>query len=159
MAMPLPLPAVLADQVGATLAGVAVCLWPQIMASAREHLVPWVDRNAPDLATPVRLAFHDLDIVADELRQAVRGAWQRLRAVLIGQTVQFVGADDGQWTIRILSRLRNPAPAGAPVIELMTEDVLCWEALPGEIRAAGLTGFRGASIDIVRIRDGLLSLG
>jgi hypothetical protein len=158
--MAVPLPAVLADQVGAGLAGVAVRLWPQIMASAREHLVPWIDRNAPDLAAPVRLAFHDLDIVADELRQAVRGAWQRLRVLLIGQTAQLVGADDGGWAIRITSRLRDPAHAGAgpPVIELMTEDGLCWESLPAGIRAAALNGFRGASIDIVRIRDDLLSL-
>jgi hypothetical protein len=152
-----PLAAILAGQLGTGLAGVAACLWPQIMASAREQLVPWIDRNAPDLAASVRLAFQDLDIVADELRHAVRGSWRRLRVLLIGQTVQFVTTSSGEWAVRIVSCLRDPALAGTCVIELTTEERLRWEALPEEIRAGGLDGFGGAPIDIIRIRDDLLS--
>jgi hypothetical protein len=148
---------VLANQVGAGLAGVVVCLWPQIMAAAREHLVPWIDRNAPELAAAVRLAFQDLDVGADDLRRAVRSAWRQLRALLIGQTAQFVGAGNGEWAILITSRLRCPAPDGTAVIELTTEQGLRREAVAGENRARRLEELRGAPIDIVRIRDDLLS--
>jgi hypothetical protein len=155
--MTVPLPAMLTDQMGTGPARIAICLWPQIMASAREHLIPWIDQNAPELAAPTRLAFQDLDIVADELRHAVRDAWRRLRVVLIGQTAQFVTADNGEWAIRIISRLRNPVPEGTPVIELITEERLRRESLPEEISAIGLDGFPSSPIDIVQIRDDLLS--
>lgn len=155
--MAVPLSAILADQLGSGLAGVAACLWPQIMSSAREQLVPWIDRDVPDLAASVRLAFQDLDIVADELRHAVRGSWRRLRVLLIGQTVQFVTTSNGEWAVRVISRLRQPTLIATPVIELTTEEGLRWEALPEEIRVGGLDRFRGVSIDIVLIRDALLS--
>jgi hypothetical protein len=155
--MTVPLPAMLADQLGTGPAAIAIGLWPQIMASAREHLIPWVDQNVPELATPARLAFQDLDIVADELRYAVRGAWRRLRAVLVGQTAQFMVTGNGECVIRIISRLRAASSAGAPSVELATEERLHWDCLPEEIRVAGLDGFRSAPIDIMRIRDDLLS--
>jgi hypothetical protein len=120
--MAVPLSAILADQLGSGLAGVAVCLWPQIMSSAREQLVPWIDRDVPDLAASVRLAFQDLDIVADELRHTVRGSWRHLRVLLIGQTVQFVTTGDGEWAVRVISCLRHPALIGAPIIAMTTEE-------------------------------------
>jgi hypothetical protein len=155
--MTVSLPAMLADQLGAATAGVAVSLWPQIMALAREHLIPWIDQNVPELAGPARLAFHDLDIVADELRRAVRGSWRRLRVVLIGQTVQFGTASDGEWVILITSRLRGRAAADAPVVVLTTVERLSLEWLPEEVRATGLNQFRSAAIDVAQIRDDLLS--
>lgn len=155
--MTVPQPAMLAEQLGAGPARIAVGLWPQIMASTREHLIPWIDQNAPELAAATRLAFHDLDNVADELRQAVSGAWRRLRVVLVGQTVQFAPAGNGEWAIRITSRLRSPSLERAPVVELTTEESVCCESLLAESRAAGLAGFRSASIDIIAIRDHLLS--
>jgi hypothetical protein len=151
------LPAMLVDQLGTGPTRIALRLWPQIMASAREHLIPWIDQNAPELAGPTRLAFQDLDIVADELRHAVRSAWRRLRVVLVGQTVELVTAGDGEWAIWVTSRLCNPAPDGAPVIELKTKERLRRESLPEEICAEGRPRFRSASIDIVQIRDDLLS--
>jgi hypothetical protein len=154
MAVPLP---ILVDQIGAGLAEAAIYFWPQIMASAREHLVPWVDRNVPELAAPVRLAFQDLDSVAGGLRHAVSVAWLRLRTVLAGQTAQFVAAGSGEWVLRITSCLRNPATGGAAVIELVSEQALDWATLPVHFRAAGLDAFRDATIDIVRARDKLLA--
>jgi hypothetical protein len=151
------LPPILADQMGAELAGIAVRCWPQIMACAREGLVPWIDRNTPELAAPVRLAYQDLDMVADGLRSVVRIAWRRLRSVLIGQTAQFVMGGSGEWAVRITSCLRTPAAGRGPAIELVTEQELDWKMLPEEIRAAGLDGFGGASIVITRTRVRLLS--
>jgi hypothetical protein len=155
--MTVPQPAMLAEQLSAGPARIAVGLWPQIMAAAREHLIPWIDENVPELAATTRLAFHDLDIVADELRQAVTSAWQRLRAVLIAQTVQFTAAGNGEWAIRITSRLRDPAVMCAPVAELTTEAILRCESLLADSGADGLAGFQSASLDIARIRDDLLS--
>jgi hypothetical protein len=155
--MTVSLPALLADQLGTASAGVAVSLWPQIMALAREHLIPWIDQNVPELAGPARLAFHDLDIVADELRRVVRGSWRRLRVVLIGQTVQFGMASDGEWVIRITSRLRGPTAGDTPVVVLTTEERLCLEWLPEGVSVAGLNQFRSAAIDIAQVRDDLLA--
>jgi hypothetical protein len=155
--MAAPLPVLLAEQLGARLAGLVNCFWPQIMASAREHLVPWVDRNAPELATPARLAFLDLGVVADDLQHAVRGAWWRLRDLLVGQSAQLVVSGNGDWAVRVTSRLRCPAADGVGIIELTTEERLRLGAITGEIPAGQLEACRGASIDIVRIRDHLLS--
>jgi len=155
--MTVSLPATLTDRIGAGPASFAVCLWPQIMASAREQLIPWIDENAPELAASSRLAFQDLDIVADELRHVVRNSWRRLRVVLIGQVVQFFTTGGGEWGIRIVTQLRNPAPEGAPVIELTTEEGLRWESLPGEIRALGVDELLNIPLNIVQIWEELLS--
>jgi len=149
---------VLAGLVGGALAGVAVYYWPQIMSWAREHVLPWIDRNTPDLAAPVRLAFADLDIVAVGLRRAVRHAWRKLRAVLVSQTAEFVGPLDGQWAVRLTSCLRPLEEGGRPCVTMVTEQALAWEELPADVRAAAMSnGVGGMTIDIVRARDQLLS--
>jgi hypothetical protein len=151
------LPAMLVHQLGPGPAGFAVSLWPQIMASAREQLIPWVDQNAPDLAGSARLAFHDLDIVADEWRLAVRRSWRRLRVVLVGQTVQFGTAGDGGWTIWITSLLRGPVAGGSLVVVLRTTDRLGPEWLPRDVCVLKRSQFLSQPIDLAQIRDDLLS--
>jgi hypothetical protein len=149
---------VLAGVVGAGLAAVAVYFWPTIMGWAREHLLPWVDVNVPDLAGAVRLAFHDLDRISVELRRAVRTTWWRLRQVLLGQVATFVEARAGEWAVQITSSLRAPRQAGRPVVEVVTEQRLDWGELPEEIRAQALAnGLRDVSLDVMRARDRLLS--
>jgi hypothetical protein len=152
------LPLVLAGLVAAGLVGVAVYFWPQIMSWAREHLLPWVDRNIPEMADSVRLAFQDLDKVAVGLRRAVRTAWRKLRNVLLSQTAEFVGLVNGEWAIRITSYLRNLEEGEKPVVRVVTEQELDWDDLPEEIRASAMSnGISGTSIDIVKVRDQLLS--
>ena len=73
------LAAILVVMVGATLLGIAVYFWPQIMTWAREHMLPWVDRYIPELADSVRMAFQELDTLAVRLRRAVRDAWRKLQ--------------------------------------------------------------------------------
>jgi hypothetical protein len=149
---------VLTGLVGASLAGVAVYFWPRIMSWAREHLLPWIDGNAPELAGAVRLAFQDLDKVAAGLRRSVRAAWRRVRSVLLSETAEFVSLWNGAWSIRITSYLRNLEAADKPVVRLVTEQALDWEDLPAEVRAEAMAnGANGMSIDIVRARDQLLA--
>jgi hypothetical protein len=153
-----PLVLILASLIGGALVAVAVYFWPQIMTWAREHLLPWIDRNIPELAQAVRLAFQDLDKVAVELRRAVRSAWRRLRAVLLSETATFVKLVSGEWAVRITSYLRNVEQADKPVVKVVTEQHLNWEDLPADIRAEAMSnGLHGKSIDILKARDRLLT--
>jgi hypothetical protein len=139
------------------LVGVVLYFWPQIMGWARETVLPWVDRNFPEIADSVRLAFQDLDQVAVRLRRAVRTAWQRLRQTLFGQTAEFIERHGGRWTVQITSYLRNKAGGDKPVIRLVTEQLVDWDELPEDIRRqAIMTGASGMSVDIVTARDRLL---
>lgn len=149
---------VLVGLVGAGLASVAAYFWPQIMTCAREHLLPWIDRNVPDLAESVRLAFHDLDKIAVELCRAVRVAWRKLRAVLLSQVATFVELFNGDCAIRITSNLRIGEGRDTTPVTMVTEQELDWESLPEEVQAAVMShGVRGTSIDIVRARDQILT--
>jgi hypothetical protein len=149
---------VLTALVGAALVGVAVYYWPQIMSWAREHVLPWIDRNIPELADSVRLAFQDLDNVAVSLRRAVRSAWHRLRNVLISQTAEFVELFNSAWAVRITSYLRTLEDGDKPYVKVVTEQGLRWEELPEDVRKAAMAnGINGTKIDIVQARDKLLS--
>jgi hypothetical protein len=149
---------VLTGLVGAGLAGVAVYFWPRIMSWAREHLLPWIDRNVPELADAVRLAFQDLDKVAVGLRRTVRAAWRRVRSVLLSQAAEFVSLWNGAWAVRITSYLRDLEASDKPVARVVTEQEVDWEDLPADIRAEAMAnGINGTTIDIVRARDQLLA--
>lgn len=149
---------VLASLVGTGLAGVAAGLWPQLMTCAREHLLPWIDRHVPDLAQAVRLAFHDLGLIAADLCRAVRAAWRRLRAVLVSQVATFVELPGGNCAVRITSVLRGRPDGAAPAVCVVTEQELDWTVLPAATLAAARSGaLRGTSIDIARARDEMLT--
>lgn len=152
-----PLMVILAGLAGA-LATVVAYFWPQLMTWTREHLLPWVDKHAPDLAPAVRLAFHDLDKVGVGWRRAVRTAWQNLRSVLISQSVTFIKAPTGDWAVEITSAVQNLAEPDKPAMTIVTEQPLAWEQLPDEVRAHALAhGLDGTCIDILHARDLLLA--
>jgi len=149
---------ILMGLVGTGLAGVAAYFWPQIMTCAREHLLPWIDRNVPDLAGSARIAFHDLDKIAVELCRAVRAAWRKLRVVLLSQVATFVELFSGGCAIRITSTFCVLEDHDQTPVAVVTEQELDWGDLPEEIRAAARSdGLRDLSIDIVRARDQLLT--
>jgi hypothetical protein len=140
------------------LAGVVGYLWPQIMSWAREHILPWIERNIPDLANSVRLAFQDLDEVADDLKCSVRVAWRGLRTALVSQSAQFVGQADGSWVIRFVSCLHDLERSGEHVVSVVSEQELDWASQPEVIREMAVAnGLNGTWIDIVRARDRLLA--
>lgn len=140
------------------LVGVVGYLWPQTMSWAREHILPWVERNIPDLANSVRLAFQDLDRVADDLQQVVRAAWCRLRAVLVSQSAQFVRLPNGSWVIRFLSCLRVRNGGGEEVACVAGEQQLDWAGQCQEIHAVAVAnGLSGTCVDVVRARDRMLA--
>jgi hypothetical protein len=152
-----PLMVILTGLTGA-LATVVAYFWPQLMTWTREHLLPWVDKYAPDLAPAVRLAFHDLDKIGVGWRRVVRTAWQNLRNVLISQSATFIREANGEWAVQITSSVRDLAEADRPAISIVTEQRLAWEQLPDEVRAHALAdGLDGSSIDIAHARDLLLA--
>jgi hypothetical protein len=128
------------------------------MSWAREHVLPWIERNIPGLANSVRPAFQDLDEVADDLRRTVRAAWHSLRTALVSQTAHCVGLADGAWVIRFISCLRDLERGGKHLVYIVSEQELGWGSQPEEIRAVALAnGLNGTWIDIVRARDRLLA--
>ena len=140
------------------LVGVVGYFWPQTMSWAREHILPWIERNIPGLANSVRLAFQDLDKVADDLRRTVQAAWHSLRTALVSQTAQFVGLANGAWVIRFISCMRSLERSGRHFEYIVSEQELDWGSQPEEVRAAALAnGLNSACIDIVRARDRLLA--
>lgn len=152
-----PLTGILTGLIG-TLATVVAYFWPQLMTWTREHLLPWVDKYAPDLAPAVRLAFHDLDKIGVGWRHLVRTAWRNLRNVLVSQTATFVHSPNGDWTVQIASSVRNLTEEDKPAVTIATEQRLAWEQVPDEVRAHALSnGLDGTSIDILRARDQLLA--
>lgn len=152
-----PLMVILTGLTG-TLATVVAYFWPQLMTWTREHLLPWVDKYAPDLAQAVRLAFHDLDRVGVGWHRVVRTAWQNLRNVLISQSATFIQIPNGDWAVQITSSVRNIAEEDKPIITVASEQRLVWEDLPDEVRALALSnGLDGTSIDILQARDLLLA--
>lgn len=154
----IPLVLVVAPMVGAALTALAVYFWPTLMGWAREHLLPWVDRVVPALATDVRMAFQNLDKISVELRRAVRAAWQRLRRVLLSEVATFVRLFNDKWAVRITSFLRNVEDAEKPVVKIVTEQPLSYDDLPDEIRAKVLAGgLEKTTLDIVEGRDQLLT--
>lgn len=141
-----------------TLATVVAYFWPQLMTWTREHLLPWIDKYAPDLARAVRLAFHDLDNVGVGWRRVVRIAWQSLRNVLVGQSATFVQASNGDWAVQITSSVCNLSAENEPITTIATEQRLAWECLPDEVRVYALSnGLDGTSVDILHARDLLLA--
>jgi hypothetical protein len=152
-----PLIVILTGLTGA-LASVVAYFWPQLMTLTREHLLPWVDKHAPDLAPAVRLAFHDLDEIGVGWHRVVRTAWQNLRDVLISQSATFIQESNGEWVVQITSSVRNLADANKPIMTIATEQCLVWEQLSDEVRAHALEeGLDGTSIDILHARDLLLA--
>ncbi|RKS74313.1 hypothetical protein BZB76_2824 [Actinomadura pelletieri DSM 43383] len=153
-----PLALILAPLVGVAVAAVAVYFWPAIMGWTREHLLPWVDRNIPELADAVRLAFQNLDGIAVDLRRMVRSAWRRLRKVLLHETARFVELADTGWAVQITSYLRTLEEGEKPVVRVVTEQKLAWDELPEEIRAQALSdGLHDSAFDVTKTRDQLLS--
>jgi len=152
-----PLIVILTGLTGA-LAAVVAYFWPQLMTWTREHLLPWVDRYAPDLAPAVRLAFHDLDKVGVGWRRTVRAAWQNLRNVLISQSATFIREPNGDWEVQIISTVRSLSAEDNPAITIVTAQHIAWEYLPDEIREHALSnGLDGTCINILYARDMLLA--
>jgi len=128
------------------------------MSWTREHLLPWVDENVPVLAQAVRLAFHDLDMIAVELRRAVRSAWRSLRGILVSETATFVEQAAGEWTLQITSFVRDTAVSERPAVKIVTEQRLNWEDLPPDVRTQAISqGLNGITIDLVAAREQLLA--
>ncbi|MFC4055081.1 hypothetical protein ACFOY4_35790 [Actinomadura syzygii] len=154
----MPLVLILVPLLGTAVAAVAVYFWPEIMGWTREHLLPWVDRNIPELAEAVRLAFQNLDGIAVDMRRLVRDAWRRLRKVLLHETAKFVETVNDEWAVRITSYLRTLEQGEKPVVRVVTEQRLAWEELPKEVRAQALSnGLHDSEFDVTKTRDQLLS--
>ena len=145
----------LAGLVGPGHVGVALHFWTLVMTWASDHLLPWIDLNAPELAETARMAFRILDSADDGQVLAIRAAWRKLRHVLLSQEAEFVRDSAGE-AIRITSYIRRTGESGS-VVGVSTIRQLGWEGWPAEIGAAAISNQEdGSKIDIVKARDWLL---
>ncbi|MEU7882982.1 hypothetical protein [Microbispora bryophytorum] len=159
--MPLPLLVVLAPLVGGAVAGALLHFWPRISLWAHDHLLPWVDHNLPMFADDIRLVFAEADRLASVARAAVKAAWQRVRAFLLSQVVEFLRVPGGdKWIVRITSYLKQPEGSAKPYMRRIseTDEPLSWEDLPPHVRKDLLRqGVNDASVDMVDVHDRLLT--
>jgi hypothetical protein len=152
--MPEPITMTIVLLLGVT-AAVALTFWHKILGWAEESLFPWMERNLPTVADAVRQAFIALDNVAVAVRTRVQKAWQRVRAVLLGQMAEFARRSRSEWVRRIVTWVAKVLPSGemAPA-KLVVEQVVNWEDLPDGVREAFLRRKQeNAEIDVMEMRD------
>lgn len=153
--MPFPLIAAVVAVVvgGGVLAGLILAFWPSLMNWSRNHLLPWMDRHAPQLADDVRRAFVVLDGLAVKARRTLRAAWRRVRAVLLDEVATFVRGLNERWSVRITSYLRNLEAAEKPYVRIVTEQALDYDDLPENVRAADLRSEISDEVSVTKLMD------
>jgi hypothetical protein len=153
----MPLPAVLV--VIASLLGVgiatAVTVWHKILKWAEQSLFPWIEKNLPSIADKVRQAFAIVDKYAAPIRKLIKDAWTMLREYLLKQIIILERQSDSQWLKIIISWVIKSLPSGEKVpAKVTTEEVLSWDELPPDVRAARLRwGVNTKELNIAKGRD------
>lgn len=143
----------------AAIAGtVAVAVyWTKIVNWARNSLMPWVDKNIPELSIFVRDAFVVLDKLATPMRALAKAAWQRLRQTLLQQVAEFEQLASGTWLLRITSwvKVKLNALDPEPVVKrIQTEQVIPYSDLPPQVREQLLREDKTTHrIDVTKARD------
>jgi hypothetical protein len=153
--MPFPLIAVVITMVLGTglLAGLVLAYWPRLIKAARDHLLPWIERHAPQLAPDVRQAFVVLDNLAVSARQALKGAWRRVRAVLLDEVARFVRGANERWSLQVTSYLRNLERREKPFVRVVTEEAVDYEDLPANVREADLRSQISDDVNLTQLMD------
>jgi hypothetical protein len=143
----------------AAIAGTAAITiyWTKIVNWARNSLMPWVDKNIPELSDFVRDAFVVLDKAVASIRVAAKAAWQRLRQTLLQQVAEFEQLTPSTWLLRVTSWMKaklnalDPEPA---VTRIQTEQVISYSDLPPQVREQLLReGKTKHRIDVTEARD------
>ena len=136
--------------------------WTKILNWAQKSLMPWVDKNLPELSDAVRTAFVIADKAMSPARAAVKAAWQRVRTYLLKQIAEFEQVSNNSWMLRISSwvRVRLDAMDPAPAVKLIqTEQLISFDELPPEIREQLLRkGETTQRVDVTRAQDNELDL-
>jgi hypothetical protein len=143
----------------AAIAGTAavVIYWTKILNWGLNSLLPWVDKNIPELSNFVRDAFVVIDKVATPLRALVKEKWQRVRQALLQQIAEFEQLTPSTWLLRITSwvKVKLNALDPEPVVkQVQTEQVISYDELPPQIREQLLReGKTKQRIDVTEAHD------
>ena len=131
--------------------------WTKIVNWARNSLLPWVDKNIPELSDFVKDAFVVLDKVVVAMRAAAKAAWQRLRQTLLQQVAEFEQLTPSTWLLRITSWVKaklNALGAEPAVMRVQTEQVIPYSELPSKVREELLReGKTTHRVDVTEARD------
>jgi hypothetical protein len=143
----------------AAIAGTAavVIYWTKIVNWARNSLMPWIDKNIPELSEFVRDAFVMIDKVAAPIRDLAKTAWQRVRQTLLHQVAEFEQRTQNTWLLRITSwvKVKLDALDPEPVVkQVQTEQIISYDELPPQVREQLLReGKTTHRIDVTEARD------
>ncbi len=140
---------------GGVSAAAAVALWPHLREWCEDSLFPWLEKNLPQLAPHVRDAFAAIDDAVTAVRRAVKQAWRHLRENLLKQVVLLQRESSSRWVRRVTSWVAKVLESGRRVpVQVVTEQVCCWEDLPAEVRDEWLRqGHARQEIDVTKLRD------
>jgi hypothetical protein len=143
----------------AAIAGTAavVIYWTKILNWGLNSLLPWVDKNIPELSKFVRDAFVVVDKVAAPLRALVKEKWQRVRQALLQQVAEFEQLTASTWLLRITSWVKvklNATASESVVKQIQTEQVISYDELPPQVREQLLReGKTSQRIDVTEAHD------
>jgi hypothetical protein len=143
----------------AAIAGTAavVIYWTKILNWGLNSLLPWVDKNIPELSKFVRDAFVVVDKVAAPLRALVKEKWQRVRQALLQQVAEFEQLTASTWLLRITSWVKvklNATASESVVKQIQTEQVISYDELPPQVREQLLReGKTSHRIDVTEAHD------
>ncbi|MFF4983597.1 hypothetical protein ACFY3O_26560 [Streptomyces sp. NPDC001046] len=153
--MPLPILIWMAFAGGAAwlVAKAVETLWARVLQWAEQSLLPWAEARFPALAQDLRLAYlHIHDLSARKLDE-VRGAWLRVRQVLLDQTAELIRRPNGHWALKLTSVVVDAARQGQPPRKQQQE---VWTEL-GELSEEELARWRAfhekGTLQIVQTRD------
>jgi hypothetical protein len=133
-----------------------VIYWTKILNWGLTSLLPWMDKNIPELSGFVRETFVRIDKVAAPLRAMVKDKWQRVRQALLQQIAEFEQLTANTWLLRITSWVKVQLNAlGEPVVkQVQTEQVISYDELPPQVREQLLRqGKTTHRIDVTEAHD------
>lgn len=161
--MPIPLAVIAIIGAGIVIsAAVAIVYWTKILNWALTSLVPWLDKNIPELKHPVQEVFVRIDKLAAPALALLKKTWQQVRETLLQVIEEFEQLSQKEWVLRVTSwvRVKLDALDPAPVVKrVQTEQVISYEDLPQEVREQLLRkGVTTHRIDVTRARDEELDL-
>ena len=138
---------------------VALALWEKFMVWVVDSLFVWLKENLPNLAKisddALKLAFTVVKQAAEELLQAVREAWKKIRPFLFELRMNFQ-KEASSW-IRVIRskvvRLDEASKQPVFIAKEVTEEI-GFEDLPSDVREAIIrdTG-KVHEINIKELRD------
>ena len=139
---------------------VAITFWDQVLLFFQSSILPWINKNLPQLSSIASEALRTLDKVAVTVRRAIKNAWQKLRSWLLKSIIKFSKKTSSVWVKEITSFLIKSFENGSPqIVKRVEEESVAWDSLPDDVREQFLRSNRSThEEDFTAKRDEILQV-